>query len=53
MLVVLAALRLSDQAICEASKGDRDFHDYPDSITPLPWHMHTHTCKRCGKQFSI
>ena len=47
--------RLSNQAICEASRGMAlvDYHDYPDGIAGEPWHFHTHVCKRCGKEFTI
>jgi hypothetical protein len=52
----LAYWRLSLKAVCEESR-DRgpwdDFHDYPDSTIGYPWHMHSHTCKRCGKSFYI
>lgn len=53
---LLASLRLSDTAICEESRGrdlHNDYHDYPDSTTPEPWHGYTHTCARCGKAFTI
>ena len=49
----LAWTRLSPAAVCEASKGSADFHDYPDSITPEPWHFYPHVCRRCGKTFGI
>lgn len=52
----LAWLRLSDEAVCEMSKGramDEDFHDYPDSDFGFPEHFSTMTCKRCGKEFII
>lgn len=50
---IAAALRLSPALVCEMSQGARDYHDYPDSITPSPWHFHTHICARCGKAFRI
>lgn len=40
-------------AVCEMSRGDADYHDYPDGIVGKPWHFHEHTCKRCGKKFVI
>lgn len=51
----LARLRLSLSAVCIMSrnKGIIDFHDYPDSTTPQPWHFSTHICKRCGKEYTI
>lgn len=30
-----------------------DLHDYPDGDVELPWHFYTHTCRRCGKKFTI
>lgn len=53
---ILATLRLSDQAVCEesADMGLVDYHDYPDSTNNgMPWHFIKHTCKRCGKRFTI
>ncbi len=53
---VLAYFRLDLNAVCEMSQDrglDDDYHDYPDSTTPEPLHFHIHTCKRCGKQFTI
>ena len=50
---LLAFLHLSDGAVCEASKGKRDYHDYMDGVAGEPWHFYWHTCKRCGKQFTI
>lgn len=53
---VLARFRLSDAAVCEMSRGRGladDYHDYPDSDPPEPWHFHTHKCRRCGKEFTI
>jgi hypothetical protein len=55
-LWLLAFFRLDLDAVCEMSRGKGeydDFHDYPDSIDGVPWHMATLTCKRCGKRFSI
>ena len=52
----LAFFRLSVRAVCKASVGrglHDDYHDYPDSETPQPWHFHTHRCRRCGKEFVI
>ena len=52
----LALFRLSDEAVCEMSKGRNmfnDYHDYPDSETGEPDHFYVHTCKRCGKRFVI
>ena len=51
----LARLRLSEWAVCEMSKGlgPIDYHDYPDGVADQPWHFHTHTCRRCGKDFTI
>lgn len=51
--VLLAWTRLSKPAICEASKGQVDFHDYPDSIIKEPMHGYLYTCERCGKKFEI
>jgi hypothetical protein len=52
---LLARFRLSSVAVCKMSrdKGLTDYHDYPDSTTPEPWHFYTHTCRRCGKHFTI
>jgi hypothetical protein len=49
----LATFRLSMRAVCEQSKGFRDYHDYPDSAGGEPWHMVSLRCKRCGKEFTI
>jgi len=51
----LALFRLSLTAVCEESRGLGlvDYHDYPDSTVGEPWHFFTHTCKRCGKKFTI
>jgi len=51
--VLLAWTRLSKSAICEASKGSADFHDYPDGIIKEPIHGYIYTCERCGKNFGI
>lgn len=54
--VFAAYFRLSQTAICEESigKGEHtDYHDYPDSIIPEPFHGYRHTCKHCGKTFYI
>lgn len=58
-ILFLARFRMSNEAICEASRGlglYDDYHDWPDGDginDPFPWHFHTHTCKRCGKRFCI
>lgn len=52
----LAWHRWNLDLVCELSKGrgmHDDYHDYPDSTVGEPWHMYTHTCKRCRKEFSI
>jgi hypothetical protein len=51
----LARFRLSLDVVCEMSEGKGlvDYHDYPDSTVGEPWHFYTHTCKRCGKKFTI
>lgn len=52
----LAYFRLSDRAVCEASKGRgpyEDFHDYVDDVHGEPWHFADLKCKRCGKVFQI
>jgi hypothetical protein len=52
----LAYFRLNKRIVCELSVGRGefdDFHDYPDSTTPVPWHFHRHRCVRCGKRFQI
>ena len=53
ILWFLARFRLSDDAVCEMSKGmgEIDYHDYPDSHDGEPWHFGFLTCKRCGKKF--
>jgi hypothetical protein len=50
-----ARFHLSLEAVCQKSRGLGlvDYHDYPDSIVGEPWHFYTHTCKRCGKDFTI
>jgi hypothetical protein len=51
-----AATRFSPDAVCELSRGlpeDDDFHDWPDSAVRAPWHFYVHTCRRCGKRFTI
>lgn len=53
---LLAYFRLSNSAVCEMSVGKGlgdDFHDWPDGVANYPWHMHTHRCRRCGKEFEI
>jgi len=49
----LAYMHWSDNAVCELSKGGKDYHDYHDDEAACPLHMHVLTCKRCGKNFSI
>jgi len=49
----LAVFHLSERAVCEMSKGHRDYHDYHDSVEGYPDHFVPLTCKRCGKQFYI
>lgn len=49
----LAVFRLDMEAVCEQSKGNRDYHDYPDSASGQPDHMIELECKRCGKRFYI
>ena len=51
----LAWTRIDLDLVCELSRGKGlvDFHDYPDSTAGEPWHFYTHTCARCGKQFTI
>jgi hypothetical protein len=53
--LLVAFFRWDEKIVCEMSKGRglTDFHDYPDSLTPEPWHFQQHICKRCGKSFSI
>ena len=52
---VQARFRLDLAVVCEESQGLGlvDYHDYPDSTVGEPWHFHIHTCKRCGKHFTI
>lgn len=49
----LARQRLSGRAICEESKGGRDYHDWGDRDSMTPWHFVEHECERCGKKFTI
>lgn len=49
----MAYFRLSESAVCEQSRGARDYHDYPDATYPTPMHFHTYECARCGKAFTI
>lgn len=49
----LAVFHLSDQAVCEMSKGSTDYHDYIDDEFGMPWHFTVLKCKRCGKEFWI
>ncbi len=48
-----AFFRTDLNIVCEMSKGNYDFHDYPDDIIGEPWHFSNLTCKRCSKQFYI
>lgn len=53
---ISAYLRLSQQAICEESRGRGlydDFHDYPDTAHGQPWHLEDLKCRHCGKTFRI
>ncbi len=50
---LLAYMHWSDLAVCEESKGDRDYHDYMDDKSKCPLHFFTLTCERCGKDFTI
>ncbi len=53
---ILAYWRLNLDAVCEMSRGKSlidDYHDYPDSTIGYPAHFYVHTCKRCGKAFTI
>lgn len=52
-IVFLAWTRVSKAAVCEASKGRADFHDYPDGTIKEPMHGYIYTCERCGKNFGI
>ena len=49
----LVSLRMSEKAICKASKdmGKIDWHDYPDAIEEKPDYFHPMSCRRCGKKF--
>ena len=52
----LAYYRIDMAAVCEMSAGrlpELDFHNWKDSTDGAPWHMHLHTCRRCGKKFTI
>ncbi len=52
----LARFRLSEDAVCEMSRGRdlyNDYHDYHDSEDGKPYHFITMKCKRCGKEFVI
>lgn len=50
---VLAWWRWDLAAVCAVSDEAHEYHDYPDSTTPEPWHLYTHTCRRCGRRFQI
>lgn len=41
--------------ICEASKGDRDYHDYPKHKggDGTATHFYRYRCWKCGKRFEI
>lgn len=48
--------RLDLGLVCELSRGlpmHADYHDYPDSLTSRPLHAYVHTCRRCGKRFTV
>lgn len=49
----LARFHLSEKAVCEMSKGESDYHDYPDDIQGYPCHFSVLKCRRCGKEFTI
>lgn len=51
----LAYFRLSKLAVCEMSRGAREFHDYLDDSPDDPWPVHgwTYHCGRCGKAFQL
>lgn len=54
--LLLAYFRLSKRAVCEMSRGARDFHDYrdaPEADEGWPVHFYTYHCRRCGKAFTI
>jgi hypothetical protein len=53
LLHLAAFLRINHHSVCDASRGKRDYHDWPDSVVGEPWHMYEHTCKRCKKKFTI
>jgi hypothetical protein len=41
--------------VCEASRGKKDYHDYPTNKggDGTPSHMYEYSCWNCGKKFSI
>lgn len=50
----LARFRLSLDAVCEESRGERDYHDYDDDARGWqPMHFVNMRCRRCGKGFVI
>ncbi len=49
----LAFWRFDLDLVCELSRGGKEYHDYPDSLVGEPWHFFRHTCRRCGKSFTI
>lgn len=50
----LATYRLNLKVVCEESRGDRDYHDYPDENEIAgAIHGYTYHCDRCGKAFTI
>ncbi len=51
--IFLAWTRFDLKAVCKASKGINDFHDYPDGTIKEPMHGYIYTCERCGKNFGI
>lgn len=55
LCITAAWLRISKKLVCEmsATRGDYDFHDYPDSVEARPIHFYRYRCVRCGKGFRI
>lgn len=50
----LAFYRLDMTAVCEESRGEVDYHDYPDDEHgSFMCHMVTLKCVRCGKEFTV
>ncbi len=55
-LWVQAYLHANNAAVCEMSRGmpvHTCYHDWYDGVANQPWHLYTHTCRRCGKKFTI